>query len=526
VIYPALLFVVALAGFISLSYEILWYRAFSFATGTAPTVFGQLLFFYLVGLAIGSFASRSFCRRHDATGDRRHLIPLAGFVFVANVLGFLVLPLLAWFATAFDALMAMPLVAVAAASWGAVLPLVSHFAIAPDRLAGSRLSYLYFANIIGSVAGTLLTGLVLFERMTIGRAALCIVLLGLALSALLLARSNSGRRLKLGGGAVIGLTAICYAAATPRLFDRYYERLLDEHDYRASHVAAQVLENRDGVILVTPTHEVFGGGAYDGAISTSLVADRNMIVRAFAITALHPAPREVLMIGLSTGAWAQVIANMPEVERLTIVEINRGYLRIIPQYAEVASLLRNPKVEIVIDDGRRWLAQHPQRTFDVIVSNTTFHWRANATNLLSLEFLQSVRQHLKPGGIFHANTTASADAYKTAFTVFPYGLRFINFATVSDSPIVPDEERWRRALDLHRIDGRATFDTSRTSDRERRAQVLSLLRTLDAPPVPLGLEWRESVLPLLGNAEVITDDNMLPEWRAPGVAVFPPRAKR
>ena len=525
-IYPALLFVVALAGFISLSYEMLWYRAFAFASGSAPTVFGQLLFFYLVGLALGSFASRIFCRTHDATGDRRHLIPLAGFVFAANLLGFLVLPLLAWFSTTLDAHMAMPLVAVAAASWGAVLPLLSHFAIAPDELAGSRLSYLYFANIIGSVTGTLVTGLVLFEQMTIGSAALLIVLLGLALSVFFLLRSNGSRRLKIAGGAIIGVTGLCYVAATPRLFDRFYERLLDAHDFHASHEAAQILENRDGVILVTPTREVFGGGAYDGAISTSLVADRNMIVRAFGISALHPAPREVLMIGLSTGAWAQVIANLPGVEKLTIVEINRGYLRIIPQYTDVASLLRNPKVEIVIDDGRRWLARHPERAFDVIVSNTTFHWRANATNLLSQEFFLSVRQHLKPGGIFHVNTTGSADAYKTAFTIFPYGLRFINFATVSDSPIAPNEEQWKRALDAHHMDGRATFDTTRAIDRDRRAQVLSLLQTLKAPPVSFGLEWRDSVLPHLGRAEMITDDNMLPEWRPPGEAIFPPRGHR
>jgi hypothetical protein len=137
-----------------------------------------------------------------------------------------------------------------------------------------------------------------------------------------------------------------------------------------------------------------------------------------------------------------------------------------------------------------------------------------------------VRQHLKPGGIFHLNTTGSADAYKTAFTIFPYGLRFINFATVSDSPIEPNEERWKRALDAHRTDGRATFDSTRAIDRERRAQVLALLGTLNAPPVSFGLEWRDSVLPHLGRAEMITDDNMLPEWRAPGEAIFPLRSHR
>jgi predicted membrane-bound spermidine synthase len=522
--YLALLIVVALAGFISLSYEILWFRAFSFASGGAPAIFGQLLFFYLVGLAVGSFASRIFCRDRNATGDRRELIPLAGFVFVANLLGFLVLPLLAFFSTHFEASVAMPLVAVAAASWGAVLPLVSHFAIAPNELAGARVSYLYFANIVGSVAGTLLTGYVLLDSWTISSAALFVALLGLALSAVLLSRSASGKSLRMAGLVVIGLTGIAYAVETRALFDRFYERLLAGREYQPSHAPAQVVENRDGVILVTPALEVFGGGAYDGAISTSLVADKNMIVRAYGIAALHPAPRQVLMIGLSTGAWAQVIANMPDVEKLTVIEINRGYLRIIPQYPQVASLMRNPKVEIVIDDGRRWLTHHPERTFDVIVSNTTFHWRANATNLLSVEFLRAVRAHLKPGGIFHFNTTGSADAYETAFTVFPYGLRFINFATVSDSPIVPNEARWKEMLDHHRIDGTVTFDTTREIDRQRRARVLSLVPSLDAPPVSFGLEWRDHVLSRLEHAEVITDDNMIPEWRGADEASFPPRA--
>jgi spermidine synthase len=112
----------------------------------------------------------------------------------------------------------------------------------------------------------------------------------------------------------------------------------------------------------------------------------------------HPNPREVLMIGLSSGSWAQVIANHPQVQHLTIVEINPGYLRLIRRNSEVASLLRNPKVQIEIDDGRRWLVRNTGRKFDAIVMNTTFHWRSNASNLLSSEFLQLIREHLNPGG--------------------------------------------------------------------------------------------------------------------------------
>ena len=45
------------------------------------------------------------------------------------------------------------------------------------------------------------------------------------------------------------------------------------------------------------------------------------------------------MIGLSSGSWAAVVAAHPSLERLTIVEINPGYLKLIPKYPDVAGLL-------------------------------------------------------------------------------------------------------------------------------------------------------------------------------------------
>src|SRR5476649_179179 len=108
-----------------------------------------------------------------------------------------------------------------------------------------------------------------------------------------------------------------------------------------------------------------------------------------------------------TGSWAQVIASNPDVASLTVVEINPGYLALIARSPQVASVLSNPKVTIVTDDGRRWLRANPGRHFDAIVSNTTWHFRASVTNLLSVEFLDLGRLHLNPGGIFFYNTTSS-----------------------------------------------------------------------------------------------------------------------
>jgi spermidine synthase len=207
------------------------------------------------------------------------------------------------------------------------------------------------------------------------------------------------------------------------------------------------------------------------------------------------------VIGLSTGAWVQVIANNPKVEKLTVVEINPGYIGLIAKYPQVASVLRNPKVEIIVDDGRRWLTRHPTK-FDLIVSNTPQHWRAHTTNLLSLEYTRLIREHLRPGGVYYFNTTWSTAALKTALTVFPYGLRFMSFVAVSEKPIPFDRERWREVLEAYRIDGRPVLDVSAPEQRRRLEELTR------APDV----EDREMALRRLTGAGVITDDNMLAEW--------------
>ena len=504
---PLAIVIVSITGFIALSYEILWFRALSFVTGGSPAVFGLLLGAYLAGLAFGSFASGIFCRDRAALGVRKYLRHIAVFVLLANVFGFLVLPLLAWVTIRSGAHPAFGLIALSSAMLGAVLPLVSHFGIAPDRMAGTHLSYLYAANIAGSVAGSFLTGFLLLEILPI-RAIAALLMIGGALTVvvLLVLGGVHGRAL-VASSALIALFTGWIVTTTPWLFDRFYERLLPARESIGEDRFVDVVENRSGVITVTQDRTVYGGGAYDGKISTDLVNDQNRIVRAYAISALHPAPRHVLLIGLASGSWAQVIANHPQVESLTVVEINPGYLRLVAKYPQVASLLVNPKVKIIIDDGRRWLTRNDRR-FDMIVSNTPFHWRAHSTNLLSVEYCRLVRAHLRPGGVYYFNTTGSAAALKTAMVEFPYGMRVMSLAAVSPNPITFDTLRFKRILADYRIDGHRVLEPAGPTEREVRMQeVLNSVETED----------RESILRRLVATTVVTDDNMLPEWHPGGL---------
>jgi spermidine synthase len=220
------------------------------------------------------------------------------------------------------------------------------------------------------------------------------------------------------------------------------------------------------------------------------------------------------MIGLSSGSWAQVIANHNQVEHFTIVEINPSYLDLIRQYPEVARVLKNPKVRVVIDDGRRWLARNPDEKFDLIVQNTTFHWRAHITNLLSVDYLRIIRQHLAAGGVYYYNTTDSSDVLHTGTAVFPYALRVMNFLAVSDSPLVVDQEAWRKALVSYRIDGKPVLNLELARDRQRLAEVLAMAGGLGQPGSGANatMEYGDSIRLRMRDKRLFTDDNMGVEW--------------
>jgi spermidine synthase len=507
------LLIAAATGFVALSYEILWYRLYAFVSWGAPSAFGALLGFYLLGIAFGSFASRRFCTAHASTGNRRSLRLLAFFLFFANLVGFLVAPALGRMVTHCHWFWSLGLVALATSLLGAVLPLVSHFGIAPDDRAGARLSYVYLANILGSAAGSLVTGFVAMDHLSTTGIAVSLAVFGLVIVAgLLVAGDERGIRLGVSLAAVAA-AGVALVVAAPALFDQLYERMLYKAKFSPDIRFVETVENKSGVISVTADGRVWGGGAYDGAFNTDLAWDRNWIIRAYAVSALHPAPRQMLMIGLASGSWAQVLANAPGLDKLTIVEINPGYLEIIARHPEVESILSNPKVEIVIDDGRRWLLRHNDRAFDAIVMNTSWNWRAHSTNLLSAEFLKLVRLHLLPGGLVFYNTTSSDDVYKTAATVFPHALRVINFVAASDAPLSLDRESLKRVLVDYRIDGKPVLDLSREEDQKALEAALALADSIEKPPVEFGLESRESLLARMANARVVTDDNMVTEWR-------------
>jgi spermidine synthase len=221
-------------------------------------------------------------------------------------------------------------------------------------------------------------------------------------------------------GAGYALLALTVIWSLPTLYDALYEKLLYQDNYYPGRRFAHTVENRSGVTNMSEGGTVYGGGSYDGQMNISPLPseDESRVIRAYTVPAFHPAPREILMIGIGSGSWLEVLSNLDEVDRITVVEINSGYVEMMHRTPLVAPAITHPKVEILIDDGRRYL-NRTTRSFDVIIQNTIVYWRAHASTLLSQEYLELSGQHLKPGGVIYLNSTQSSAAQKTWPPSFP-----------------------------------------------------------------------------------------------------------
>ncbi|WP_395751992.1 fused MFS/spermidine synthase [Prosthecobacter sp.] len=483
----------ALSGFLALSWEIIWSRVFNFASASKAPVFGYMLGSYLLGLALGSLLSPRILKQGGELRGK-----LARWVAISSVGGFLVAPLTAEAACYLSWELGYLFVIFAGALIGLTFPLLCHAAIPAGNDTGSQLSKLYLANIIGSGAGSLLTGFLFMEWMSLH--ALSYALLFVSL--LWVKNIAPGRENKVLTAKVLAATGLFVGS-----FVWLYEKLQYKHEFQGSMRFAQTIESRHGVITVDTSNAVYGNGAYDGMIGTKL-EPKAWLVRPYFLSAVRDRIENVLVIGVASGSWTQILVNHPQVKKVTAIELSHGYLDLIRARPEVASLLTNPKLELVIDDGRRWLRQHPEARFDAIVMNTTHHWREFASALLSREFLTEVKAHLTPEGIAFWNCTESQRAARTGMEVFPETMMVMNHCLASNAPLEPDRDRWRKILAEYHIDGKPVVPADQIED------VLDFLKG-EALPAP-GDMWHWCRRPAMeaawGDAKIITDDNLGHEY--------------
>ena len=147
-------------------------------------------------------------------------------------------------------------------------------------------------------------------------------------------------------------------------------------------------------------------------------------------TLLPEHPRSILVIGCGAGVTAGAVSVNPEVERVTIVEIEPLVPQVVSKYFSEYNydVVRNPKVRVELDDARHYPLT-TQEKFDAITSDPFDPWVKGAATLYTKEFFEEVREHLNPGGVatvfvqlYQSSTDVVKSEIATFLQVFPDGV--------------------------------------------------------------------------------------------------------
>ncbi len=113
----------------------------------------------------------------------------------------------------------------------------------------------------------------------------------------------------------------------------------------------------------------------------------------------HGKAKKVLIVGGGDGGVLRECLRHPDVEHVTLCEIDRGVIDLCRQYfPEIsAGAYDDPRSRIVIADGTKFVAETDER-FDVIVVDSTDPVGPGAV-LFTRDFYAGCRRCLKPGGL-------------------------------------------------------------------------------------------------------------------------------
>jgi spermidine synthase len=120
------------------------------------------------------------------------------------------------------------------------------------------------------------------------------------------------------------------------------------------------------------------------------------IVAAHIPMVIHPAVRDVLVIGIGDGQTASRFLGYA-VDRLDCVDSEPALVPLVRRYF-TSEWLDDPRVSVTVDHGRHYLT-HCDRSYDVIALDAEPVSRPGVEALYTLEFYRQARERLNPGGL-------------------------------------------------------------------------------------------------------------------------------
>ena len=405
---------IALSGAVALGAEVVWTRLLGYLLLATVYVFAIILAVFLTGLALGTAGGSWLLRRvnaRNALGWCQIFLTL-GFAWTAyTIVHTFDLPfwndevlstLNGWRMYALDLKVVAIAIFPATLFWGASFPLACAAVSEPGQDSGKTAGGIYAANTLGGIFGALLVSLVLIPQIG-SQQSQRVLLVVSALSGLLLLAPKAKQTM----GAVALVAAIAGAGLLAWSIDPVPGDLIAYGRFMGRNKGlSQILYTKEGRNSSVAISRWNNGAIYvnvNGHVeATTEIFDmklQRMVGHLAAI--LHPNPKSVLGIGFGAGVSAGTFTRYPGIEHITVCEIEpvippASTMYFAPQNYGVKN---NPKTRIVYDDARHYLMTTNDK-YDIIASDPLDVFVKGTAALYSLEYYESVKRHLTPGGIF------------------------------------------------------------------------------------------------------------------------------
>ena len=396
---PLLLFA---SGFVAMCMEIIWTRNFTPVLRTVVYSYSSLLATYLLASWIGSYMYRKHLSKSKAVPVETLLGAVALFALLPLVMNDPRLPFRGFFTVL---LSITPL----CGTLGYLTPqLIDRYSKGSPSVAG----WTYAINTFGCILGPLFASYLFLPALGVKVSLLLLSVVLMVCFAVYSYRSITNK------GWSVAVTVFFFALFSAGIFfnDTYEE-------YYHQHSKSEM--RRDYAATVT-------------SIGNSM-ADKQLLVNGIGMTILAPItqfmahlplaycekpPVSALVICFGMGTTFRSLISWgisaTAVELIPSVPKAFGYY-----WPDADSILRNPKAEVVIDDGRRYLMR-TEKKFDVVTIDPPPPVAAAGSSLLySVEMYALIKQRLKEDGILQIWLPGGEKSVKAAVArsialSFPY----------------------------------------------------------------------------------------------------------
>jgi len=469
---------VFITGFLAIGYELVWFRVVGVLVKESAYAFSSVLSVYLTGIALGSFGIERYIKSRKSI-NRRNLFFLIQFLIgaygIAVIMGY-------YYATrytslsfltrlsfsqithpSFDLLLSpwnsisllskkqllielfslvdvffwpIVFVLVPTVLMGASFPLLSSLALSRHNREGSTVGRVYFCNIIGNVLGGIITGFILLPILNTETTLLAFGITGLLFVFFITAESTAPllKICRTAGASAVILAALFYFPSKGQLYKIMHN---------VSGAGITFSEGVDGIILTHHNSDqtsqfqtlLYINGSFHG-----FLPGHHFYAGAIELFSYMPQPKKVLVIGYGFGTLTDAVLKSPQVKKVTLVELSPTLIQNLKEIPFCARTLTDERLELIIDDGRRYLLRTPEK-FDLIIMDPLKTTWAYSNNVYSMEFFKIVQSRLDKGGILCIFMGGGEVMAKTLISVFEYVRDYEGGFFASDTPFIKTDFR-------------------------------------------------------------------------------------